>query len=156
MAGVGTIPKDLRVASNPQDALAEADIVCTATTSSNPVFSDKDVKPGTHISAIGSYTPEMQEVPAETVARALVVVDSRTATLAETGDFLKPIQAGLFSEDHISTELGEIVLGRKPGRTSSDQVTFFKSVGVAVQDAMAAQLALQNARTQGLGTDVKF
>jgi ornithine cyclodeaminase len=156
MAGVGAIPRELYVADSPTKAVSEADIICTATTSNTPVFSDEDVKPGTHISAIGSYTPEMQEVPAELVARALVVVDSRTATLAETGDFLKPIRAGLFDEEHISTELGEIVLGRKPGRASSDQITFFKSVGVAVQDAMAAQLALQNARTHRLGTDVKF
>ena len=156
MAGVGPIPKNLRVAKNAQEALSEADIVCTATTANTPIFSDTDVKPGTHISSIGSYTPEMQEVPAEMVARALVVVDSRTAVLAETGDLLKPMQAGLFGEEHISAELGEIVLGRKPGRSSPEQITFYKSVGVAVQDALAAQLALQNARTQRLGTDVKF
>jgi ornithine cyclodeaminase len=156
MSGVGEIPADLRVASTPQEAISEADIICTATTSNTPVFSDDDVKPGTHISAIGSYTPEMQEVPAETVARALVIVDSRTATLAETGDLLKPMQAGLFGEEHIAAELGEIVLGRKRGRESGEQITFFKSVGVAVQDAMAAQLALQNARAQRLGTDVRF
>jgi len=156
MAGVGPIPRDLRVAKTSEEALSDADIVCTATTSGKPVFSDSDVKPGTHISAIGSYTPEMQEVPAETVARARVVVDSRSATLAETGDLLQPMQAGLFGEEHVSTELGEIVLGRKAGRSSPDQITFFKSVGVAVQDAMAAQLALQNARSQRLGTDVRF
>lgn len=156
MAGVGLIPKELRVASSSQEALSDADIICTATTSSTPVFADADVKSGTHISSIGSYTPEMQEVPAETVARALVVVDSREATLAETGDLLKPMQAGLFGEDHISAELGEILLGRKPGRGSPEQITFFKSVGVAVQDAMAAQLTLQNARKQRLGTNVKF
>jgi len=98
----------------------------------------------------------MQEVPAETVTRALVIVDSREATLAETGDLLKPMQAGLFSKEHISAELGEILLGRKRGRVSSEQITYFKSVGVAVQDAMAAQLALQNARAQRLGTDVRF
>lgn len=156
LAGIGPIPEDLRVASTPEVALSDADIVCTATTSSKPVFSDADVQPGTHISAVGSYTPEMQEVPAETVGRALVVVDSRSATLAETGDLLQPMQAGLFGEEHISAELGEIVLDRKPGRSSPEQVTFFKSVGVAVQDAMAAQLALQNARAGRLGTDVKF
>lgn len=156
MAGIGPIPKELSVAKSPQEALSQADIVCTATTSSTPIFSDDDVKPGTHISSIGSYTPEMQEVPAKMVARALVVVDSREATLAETGDLLRPMQAGLFGEDHISAELGEIVLGRKPGRVSREQITFFKSVGVAVQDAMAAQLALQNARNQRLGTNVKF
>jgi alanine dehydrogenase len=156
MAGKGPIPKKLRVADNSTQALSEADIICTATTSSTPVFADADLKPGAHISAIGSYTPEMQEVPAETVTRALVVVDSRSATLAETGDLLKPMQAGLFEEEHISGELGEIVLGRKTGRESPQQITYFKSVGVAVQDAMAAQLALQNARKHRLGTNVKF
>jgi ornithine cyclodeaminase/alanine dehydrogenase-like protein (mu-crystallin family) len=95
-------------------------------------------------------------VPVETVARALVVVDSRSAVLAETGDLLKPMQEGLFGEEHIYAELGEIVLGRKDGRQSAEQITYFKSVGVAVQDAMAAQLALQNARQRKLGTDVKF
>ena len=156
MAGNGPIPKDLCVASSSEQAVSEADIICTATTSTTPVFADADVKPGTHISAIGSYTPEMQEVPAETVARALVVVDSRSATLAETGDLLRPMQAGLFGEEHIYGELGEIVLGRKTGRKSPDQITYFKSVGVAVQDAMAAQLALKNAWEQGLGVEVNF
>jgi len=156
MAGMGSIPKDLRVANKPEQAVSEADIVCTATTSTTPVFADSDLKLGAHVSAIGSYTPEMQEVPAETVARALAVVDSRSATLAETGDLLQPMQAGLFGEEHIYAELGEIVLGRKAGRQSSDQITYFKSVGVAVQDAMAAQLALQNARQLGLGVEVDF
>jgi ornithine cyclodeaminase/alanine dehydrogenase-like protein (mu-crystallin family) len=156
MAGLGPVPSDLHVADTPGQALADADIVCTATTSSRPVFADGDLKPGTHISAIGSYTPEMQEVPAETVARALVVVDSRSATLEEAGDLLQPMQAGLFGKEHIYAELGEIVLGRKEGRQSPEQITYYKSVGVAVQDAMAAQLALQNARQQRLGTDVKF
>ena len=156
MAGVGNIPKEVRVATNPGQALSHADIVCTATTSSTPVFDNVDLRPGMHVSAVGSYTPEMQEVPAETVARALVVVDSRSATLAETGDLLKPMQDGLFGEEHISGELGEIVLGKKTGRESPEQITYFKSVGVAVQDAMAAQLALQNARKHKLGTNVNF
>ena len=98
----------------------------------------------------------MQEVPAETVTRAKIVVDSRPATLAETGDLLKPMQAGLFDETHIHAELGEIVLGRKSGRTSESEVTYFKSVGIAVQDAMAAQLALRNAEKMGLGQKVNF
>ena len=156
MAGKGDIPHELRIATNSKQALSEADIICTATTSDTPVFDDADLNSGAHISAIGSYTPEMQEVPAETVARALVVVDSRSATLAETGDLLQPIKAGLFGEEHIHAELGEIVLGRKEGRRSPEQITYYKSVGVAVQDAMAAQLALQNARKNRLGTDVKF
>ena len=156
MAGRGRVPRNLRTAESPAQAARDADIICTATTSTNPVFADADVKSGAHISAIGSYTPEMQEVPAETVTRAKVVVDSRSATLAETGDLLKPMQAGLFDESHIHAELGEIALGRKAGRVSETEITYFKSVGIAVQDAMAAQLALHNAEKMGLGQKVNF
>jgi ornithine cyclodeaminase len=156
MAGKGTIPDALRVAKSSRQAVSEADIICTATTSKTPVFVDADLKPGAHVSAIGSYTPEMQEVPAGTVARALVVVDSRSATLAETGDLLRPMQEGLFGEEHIHAELGEILLGRKTGRQSSEQITYFKSVGVAVQDVMAAQLALRNADKMRIGKHVNF
>jgi len=156
MAGNGPIPTDLRVAASPTEALRDADIVCTATTSSKPVFSDADLKPGAHVSGAGSYTPEMQEVPPETVRRAKVVVDSRSAVLAEAGDIIQPMRAGLFDESHIYAELGEIVLGRKPGRESPGEITFFKSVGIAVQDAMAAALAVRNAKAMGLGQEVKF
>ena len=156
MAGRGPIPKDVRVAENPTQAVEDADIICTATTSSVPVFADRDLKRGAHVSAVGSYTPEMQEVPAETVQRARVVVDSRSATLAETGDLVKPMQAGLYTEKHIYAELGEIVLGRKAGRQSDEEISYFKSVGVAVQDAMAAQLALKNADKMGIGQIVNW
>ncbi len=156
MAGKNGVPQDLRIAGSPGEAVSRADVVCTATTATRPVFAAGDVKPGTHISAVGSYTPGMQEIPSETVQRAYVVVDSRSAALAETGDLIQPMQAGLFGEDHIRAELGEILLGRKPGRASPDQITFFKSVGVAVQDAVAAQLALQNAKKMKLGTEVPF
>lgn len=156
MAGQEPISKDLRAAANPQQAVADADVVCTATTSLTPVFADADLKPGVHINGVGSYTPEMQEIPTETVARALVVVDSREAALAEAGDLIQPIQQGIISGEHIHAELGEIVLGRKQGRTHSEQVTFFKSVGVAVQDAVASRLAMQNAQALGLGQQVNW
>jgi ornithine cyclodeaminase/alanine dehydrogenase-like protein (mu-crystallin family) len=156
MAGKGPIPRDLRLASTPREALANADLICTATTSLTPVFTDRDLKPGAHISAVGSYTPDMQEIPPETVQRALVVVDARSAALVESGDLIKPIHSGLFGEDHVHAELGEIILGRKPGRQSAQQITYFKSVGVAAQDVMAAQLAVDNARRLGLGQEVAF
>ena len=126
MSGQGLIPQDIRVAATNREAVLEADIICTATTSTSPVFMDKDIKPGTHISAIGSYTPEMQEVPAETIQRAKVIVDSRSAVLAESGDLIKPIQSGLINESHIFAELGEIVLKKKPGRQSAEEMTYFK------------------------------
>jgi len=156
MAGKEPVPEDLRPASSPEQAVANADIICTATTSTSPVFEDRDLKPGVHINGVGSYTPEMQEVPTETVARALLVVDSRSASLVEAGDLVKPIREGLITAQSIHAELGEIVLNQKPGRSQHDQITFFKSVGVAVQDALAAQLALQNAVKLGLGQQVDW
>lgn len=156
MAGEGPIPADVRAALSPRQAVADADIICTATTSASPVFADLDLKPGVHINGVGSYTPAMREIPAETVQRALVVVDSREACLEEAGDIIQPIAAGLISSGHIHAELGEIVLGRRHGRTSPAQVTFFKSVGVAVQDVMAAQLALKRAHESGLGQKVDW
>jgi len=156
MAGQGRIPRDLRPAATPKEAVSAADIICTATTSTTPVFEDKDLKPGAHISSIGSYTPEMVEVPPETIQRAKVVVDSRSAVLAESGDLIQPMKNGLITESHVFAELGEIVLGRKPGRETNEEITYFKSVGIAVQDAMAAQLALKNAKAKNLGRDVDF
>lgn len=154
LAGVGVVPRDVRIASTSEEAVHKADIICTATTSISPVFNDENLKPGVHISAIGSYTPEMQEIPSETVSRARIVVDSRSATLAETGDLVIPLQLGLIRPEDIDTELGEIILGKKPGRQSPEEITFFKSVGVAVQDAMAAQTALENAQKLGVGQSI--
>ena len=156
LAGTGRIPTKIRFATNAKEAASNADIICAATTSSRPIFDDRDVRPGTHISAVGGYTPQMQEIPAETVARARVFVDSRSACLAEAGDLIQPIQAGVFDESHIFAELGEVILRNKPGRTSAEEITFFKSVGVAVQDAFAAQVAVKNAQQRGLGQTVDF
>jgi len=156
MAGRGNIPNEIRVAESPSQAVRDADIICTATTSSRAVFLDRDLKPGVHICAVGGYTAEMQEVPAETIQRAHLVVDSRSAALAEAGDIIQPLRNGLITVDHISAELGEILLGRKPGRKTEAEITCFKSVGIAVQDAMAAQLALHNAHQLGLGQSVNF
>ena len=147
---------DIRVAESARAAIEHADIICTATTSTKPVFDDADLKAGTHICAVGSYTPDMQEVPAETLQRARIFVDSRPAALEEAGDLIRPIRAGLFAESHIFGELGEVVLGRIDGRQSEQEITYFKSVGIAVQDAMAAQVALNNARAMRIGTEVDF
>jgi ornithine cyclodeaminase len=148
--------REIRVALTSQEAVENADIICTATTSLKPVFEDTHVRPGTHISGVGSYTPEMQEVPAETLQRAKIFVDSRSASLEEAGDLIQPMRAGMFDGSHICGELGEVLLGRIPGRQSADEITYFKSVGVAVQDAMAAQVALNNARKMGIGREVDF
>ena len=156
MNGKGPITRDIRVAGNAREAVEPADSICTANTSLRPVFHDEDLRAGSHISAVGSYRPDMQEVPAETLQRARVFVDSRTVALEEAGDLIQPMQARLFDESHICGELGEVVLGRIPGRHSLEEITYFKSVGIAVQDAMAAQVALSNARKMNIGTEVEF
>jgi alanine dehydrogenase len=156
MAGEGRVPADLQVASSPAEAAHEADVICTATTSKTPVFADGDLKPGVHINAIGSFTPEMQEVPEQTVARARLVVGSREACLAETGDLIIPIRKGLITEDDIYAELGEIAAGIKPGRDSAEEITVFKSVGNAVQDVSVARAVLTRAETLGLGIEVEL
>jgi ornithine cyclodeaminase len=135
-------------------AVREADVICTATTSRSPVFSDTDVRPGTHISAVGAYTPEMQELPAETVARATVVVDAVDAARAEAGDLIIPLAKGEVTRDHLSRELGMVASGSAPGRTSAEEVTLFKSVGNAVQDVVVARRAVDRARERGVGTEI--
>jgi ornithine cyclodeaminase/alanine dehydrogenase-like protein (mu-crystallin family) len=150
------IPADVRVAPSAQTALAEADVVCCATASPSPLFADADVRPGTHINGIGSYRPTMREVPAATVARARVVVDERRAAWAEAGDLVMARDEGLIDESHVVAELGELVAGHIAGRTDDWQVTFFKSVGNAVQDIAVAQLAYTQAQKLALGTEVRL
>jgi ornithine cyclodeaminase/alanine dehydrogenase-like protein (mu-crystallin family) len=143
-------------AATPAEALAGADVICTATTSATPVFDDKDVGVGAHINAIGSYKPHMREIPPETVVRSLVVVDQIESVWQEAGDLIMPLNDGLIKPSHVGTELGEIVAGTKPGRTHAGTVTFFKSVGIAIQDLAAANCVLKNAHRLGLGTEVQL
>ncbi len=149
----GNLPCDFVVARSPAE-VEKADVVCTATTSQTSVLDDGHVRPGTHMNAIGAYRPEMCEIPPETVARSLVVVDSRAAALAEAGDIIQAVAAGKFHEERIHAELGEIIEGSRPGRGDDVQITLFKSVGNALQDLVAAGRALENARRLGLGTTI--
>lgn len=148
IAGWKNAPQVLLPASS-AEAVQNADIVIAATTSNTPVFDGNDLRPGTHITGVGSYTPQMQEVDAVTVERARVVVDSREAALAEAGDIIIP-------GAEIAAELGEIVNGTQPGRQDDREITFFKSVGVAAQDAIAAAEVLSAAEKLGLGAEVSL
>jgi ornithine cyclodeaminase/alanine dehydrogenase-like protein (mu-crystallin family) len=152
----GRIPGDITVASSPTEAVREADVICTATTATSPVFADADLKAGVHINAIGAFTPEMQEVPEQTIKRARLVVDSREACWAEAGDLIIPRHKGLISEDDIYAELGEIAAGTKRDRESDEEITFFKSVGNAVQDVSVARKVLEEAGRLGLGLEVEL
>jgi ornithine cyclodeaminase len=156
LAGKGPIPVNIKVVNSPKTAVTDADIIYTATTSHTPTFPGTAVKPGAHIIGVGSFTPQMVEVDETAVLRATVVVDSREAAWEEAGELIVLRNKGVMNEDHIAAELGEIVTRQKPGRSSAEQITFFKSVGVAVQDVVAARIALQNANEQNLGTVVEM
>jgi ornithine cyclodeaminase len=148
---------ETRAAATYQGALAGADIVCATTHAAEPVVRREWLSPGTHVTSVG-YNPAGREIDDRTVADALVCVESRRAVLAPvpsgSNDLIEPIQAGVISEDHIHAELGELVLGEVAARTSPDQITLYKSVGVAVQDAAAAALVVAAAREQGVGQEL--
>lgn len=143
-------------ADTPARALRNADILCTASAAHSPVFVDQDLSPGVHINALGSYRRHGTEIPPETVVRARVFVDERRAALAEASDLIQPIERGLISADHIVGEIGEILLERTAGRSSDEEITLFKSLGNAAEDATATSVALHNARTNAIGQVVAW
>jgi alanine dehydrogenase len=152
----GKVQCDIVVAESPADAVRQADIVCTTTTARQPVFDDSDVKDGTHINAVGAFTPDTRETPEATIVRAKLFVDSREACWAEAGDLIIPRSKGLISESDIEAELGELVSGTKPGRSNETEVTFFKSVGNAVQDVTVAAHVMAEAERLDLGIEVEI
>ena len=143
LAGLG-----IRGAS-PRDAITDADIVVTATSSRTPVFQGGWLGPGVHVTAVGSFTPQMRELDDETLRGARIVVDQRAAALAEAGEL-----HGLSGDDVV--ELGEVVAGRRPGRTADNERTVFKSVGNAIQDLVVAARAFERARELGVGQEIEF
>ena len=143
--------RPIECVASPAQALEHADVVCTATTSPVPVFDDAGLKHGTHINAIGSYRPQVSEIPPATVCRSRIVVDHRDSALEEAGDLLGPLRQGLLAGSQFWAELGDVLLGRSPGRENPGDITIFKSVGVAIQDLCAAACALENARHLQLG-----
>jgi alanine dehydrogenase len=147
---------EIAVAKTSKDAVADADIICCASISEIPVFEDCDLPDGVHINAVGSYKPHVQEVPEEMVLRSRLFVDHVESVLEETGDLIIPINKGILTEKHIVAEIGEVAAGNVVGRTSDLQITFFKTVGVAVQDLAAATTILQKAESLGIGTMVEL
>jgi ornithine cyclodeaminase/alanine dehydrogenase-like protein (mu-crystallin family) len=157
MRGQAGVPNDVRAASSSGEAVHDADIICTATTSTKPVFSGNDIKPGVHISAIGAYTPQMQEIDETTLQRAnKIVIDHHAGALAEAGDLIIALKSGAIKASDIYAEIGEIAAGKKAGRERDDEITFFKSVGNAVQDASVARAIYDAAVRENLGVEVEL
>ncbi len=132
-------------------AVGAADIVVTATSAHDPLFDGRLLCPGVHVTGIGSHLPYASEVDAVAVQRAKVVVDQMSACLEEAGDLIEPINAGLYDASRIHAEIGAIIAGDSPGRDSADEITFFKSVGLAAQDVAVARVVYQRAVEQGAG-----
>jgi alanine dehydrogenase len=143
-------------ADSPQATVTDSDMISVTASTKAPVFEGKWLDKGMHVTSIGSHGPQVQEIDSDTVARAKVVVDSKDAILAEGGDILIPISEGVITEDHIYAELGDLVTEAKPGRTSCDEITLYKSVGLALQDVAAAERAYRLAEEKGIGAVVEF
>ena len=133
-------------AASGEEACRDADIILTATTSKTPVVKRKWLKDKVHVSAIGAFYQDWRELETGIITDAKVVIDEWEAIKLESGDILIPIQEGAITESHIHAELGELVTGEKNGRTSSDGITVFKSVGIAIQDSSVANLVLKKLR----------
>ena len=152
MRGVLGVP--IEITRDRRGAVREADLVTCATTSPRPVFAGRDLSPGTHVDAVGAFRPATRELDTDAVKRAHVVVDTYHGAWTEAGDLLIPIKARAITRRHVKAELAEIVAGKKRGRTRPDEITLFKSVGWAPEDAASARLAYDRAVARGIGTEV--
>ncbi len=139
-----------------EEALDGADVVCTCTSATEPVVRRTWLAEGAHINAVGASVPTSRELDAEVVAAASLFVDRRESTLSEAGDYLEAVAETGIGPDHIRAELGELLVGAAPGRSSPDELTVFESLGLAVEDLAAAELCVERARAAGVGTEVPF
>jgi alanine dehydrogenase len=144
------------VATSAEQAVRESDLVVTATTAKEPILKSEWLKPGVHVNAVGSHRPDLREIDGRTLARAKIIVDGREAIMAECGDVLLAFKDNSITESAVDTEIGEVLAGKKPGRTSASEVTLYKSVGIAIQDVAAATLTYGKAVEQGQGTSVEI
>jgi ornithine cyclodeaminase/alanine dehydrogenase-like protein (mu-crystallin family) len=157
-AGLG-LPASTRVIDVPtaREAVQDADVVVTVTSSREPVLEHAWLAPGVHVNAVGASTPRARELPVETVAAAALFCDSRESVRDEAGEFRLAIEQGAIGgDDHIRAELGEVLVGTAPGRTDDRELTVFRSLGIGVEDLAAARLTVANARRRGLGTEVEL
>ncbi len=146
----------VELAEDPAEAIGKADVVVLATSAATPIVNGEWFRPGTHINSIGSHAPGMRELDTLTVERSRVICDQASACKAEAGDFMIPVSAGEWSWDKVAGDLGDVVNGKVPGRISKDDITLFKSVGLAIQDMAAARRVYDEAVKQGIGTEFQF
>ena len=137
-------------------AVRQADVVVTATSSEEPVIRREWLKDGAHINAVGACFPHTRELDSATIADSTFVVDSRESAVNESGDYLIALAEGAIGEEHIAAELGDVLVGTHPGRTSAEEITVFESLGIAVEDLFAAEYVVARAREAGRGVTAHF
>jgi len=142
--------------SSVAEAVAGADIVCTATAAADPVLSGAWLEPGMHINAVGSSVPVARELDGAAMARSRLFVDRRESTVNEAGDYLMALEEGAIQEGHIVAEIGEVLIGAAEGRRRDDDITLFESLGLAIEDIAAGDLVYRNAVTSGAGTRLEL
>lgn len=152
----GEIGIDITVVDSVEAAVREADLIATVSTAPDPILNGAWLKPGVHINAVGSHRPDLREIDPATIKRSSVFVDSREAIQSECGDILLAIKDGVITMEHVRAEIGEVLAGAKQGRSRPDEITMYKSVGIAVQDVATAQLVYQRALERNVGTEVEL
>ena len=152
----GRVAAPVRACASAEEAVRDADIVVLVTSSPTPVIDDAWVAAGAHVISVGACRPDQREMAPALVARGRLVVDSRAAALVESGDVVQGIREGRFAESHVAGELGDVLLGRITGRRHADEVTIFKSLGMAVEDVAAADLVYRRAEDTGAGTALEL
>jgi len=152
----GRYPFPVEAVETVEEALRGADLIVTATNASEAVVRREWISEGAHLNAVGSCTPHARELDAETLAASSLFVDSVESTVNEAGDYLQAAREGAVGPEHIRAELGEVLTGAKPGRTSAAEITLFKSLGLAVEDLAAAEYLYRKAKETGAGAWVRF
>ncbi len=147
---------DIIVHNSVEAAVQGADVICTLTSSPHPILFGRMLEPGQHVNAVGSSVRHFRELDEKAVRRSRYYVDYLPMALAESGDYLAARACGDIAEEHIVGEVGEVLLGRKPGRKFDHEITLFKSLGIIAEDLTAAHYALEQAATRNIGTQVTF
>ncbi|HEX9262959.1 MAG TPA: ornithine cyclodeaminase family protein [Candidatus Binatia bacterium] len=146
----------IEVAKGAEATVRDADLLVTVTTAKEPILKSDWLKSGAHINAVGSHRPDLREIDGSTLARAKIIVDARDAIMAECGDILLALKEKSIAENAIHAEIGEVLAGTKAGRQSVDEITLYKSVGIAIQDVAAAHLVYRKALERRIGTEVEI
>ena len=151
-----SLPFPVDPVASAEDALKDADLIVTATSSRQPVVQRRWISDGAHINAIGTYSPQSREIDSQTMAASRIFVDRRESAVNEAGDYLLAVEEGAIGRDSIVAEVGEVLLDEKKGRTSDQEITLFKSLGLAIEDMACAEYLYQKAKMKNAGTWLQF